>query len=644
MNMKRAFKAAVVAVTTTAMCLTAAPNANAKLPNNDNIHNPGNSGGVNCNGKDVECFEKVGDKVEVEYTLQFNNGVLSSDHGQTARGRAVAFPSVLEDVKLELVSVPAQGDIVVSPSGGVAVEQVNKEVPLKDATFGEITEEDDSEATEEPTEPTMGWTPDYSGGNVDPYVDTYVDEPGKFYATRLTAEELFKEVEHYRSLEGKTGQVDVISSHTTSNDTSVLYNISIGTMRRDMPYDVLVFGTAPRPGITTLKLKGTVTTKSEKAYLPIRVRDVFWKCSQEAAGAGSKEEGCLSLAEYPWGRIESPLPEYSLTDQDVTERVSRQHTKHGLNGASQCSVTTDLSVAEGREVLDRIGADVTPRQSLGNIYAEEFTLGANLVVNYFVGGFGVMEDGCDQAGILVQKCDFTLEKQPDGSVVVIFNINNVTDVTIKESGYKTEQRPDGTWIITTTDGKPVTGNVTLNYNVGGKQYSKVINITTNNNSTLSSGNQLSSGKGQAGEGSSVDGKCIASIVGLTAPLLLLIPLGILSQVQIPGFEHVHVQLNEAMRAINDEAQRTFGIHDADRSRRANSLAEQAQAAAAQAGPMIGAAAGALGAVAVALTLGDLAMRACGYEEQTSSYKIMKATGKEGSSKDQEKDPAAEPKE
>ena len=636
MNMKRALKAAVVAVTTTAMCLTAAPNANALKT--DNVHNPGNSGGVNCNGKDVECFKEVGDKVEVEYTLQFNNGVLSDDHGQTARGRAVAFPSVLEDVKLELVSVPAQGDIKDTPSGGVAVEQVNKEVPLKDATFGEITEEDDSEATEKPTEPTMGWTPDYSGGNV----DTHVKKAEDFYATRLTAEELFKEVEYNYAKNGGTGKVDVISSHTTDTFDSVLHNISIGSMRRDMPYDVLVFGTAPRAGITTLKLKGTVTTKSEKTYLPVRVRDVFWQCFQEGPGTGSYEESCKNLAEVSWGRIESPLPEYSLEDQTVTDRVYRQHTEHGLNGAPQCSVTTDLSVSEGREVLDRIGADVTPRQSFGDKYVEEFTLKANPTVTYLVGGFGVMEDGCDQAGILVQKCDFTLEKQPDGSVIVIFNINNVTNVSIKESGYKIEQRPDGTWIITTTDGKPVTGNITLNYQVGGKQYSKVINIT--NNATLSSGNQLSSGKDQAGEGSSVDGKCIASIVGLTAPLLLLIPLGILSQVQIPGFEHVHVQLNEAMRAINDEAQRTFGIHDADRSRRANSLAEQAQAAAAQAGPMIGAAAGALGAIAVALTLGDLAMRACGYEEQTSSYKIMKATGKEGSSKDQEKDPAAEPKE
>ena len=641
MNMKRALKAAIVAVTTTAMCLTAAPNANANLPTNDNIHNPGNSGGVNCNGKDVECFEKVGDKVEVEYTLQFNNGVLSSDHAQTARGRAVAFPSVLEDVKLELVSVPGQvsaaGDITYSPSGGVAVEQVNKEVPLKEATFGEITEEDDSEATEEPTEPMMGWTPDYSGGNVDPYVDTYASEPGKFYATHLTAEELFKEVEYNHAQNGGTDKIDVIPSlNPLNNDDSLLKTVSIGSMRRDMPYDVLVFGTAPRPGITTLKLKGTVTTKSEKAYLPIRVRDVFWKCSQEGAGAGSTEEGCQPLAEFDWGRIESPLPEYSLTDQAVTDRVYRHHTDNGLEGAPHCSVTRDLGV------FDRIGADVAARQSLGKQYAEQFTLNQALSVFYFVAGYGMMEDGCDQAGILVQKCDFTLEKQPDGSVIVIFNINNVTNVSIKESGYKIEQRPDGTWIITTTDGKPVTGNITLNYQVGGKQYSKVINIT--NNATLSSGNQLSSGKGQAGEGSSVDGKCIASIVGLTAPLLLLIPLGILSQVQIPGFEHVHVQLNEAMRAINDEAQRTFGIHDADRSRRANSLAEQAQAAAAQAGPMIGAAAGALGAIAVALTLGDLAMRACGYEEQTSSYKIMKATGKEGSSKDQEKDPAAEPKE
>ena len=130
---------------------------------------------------------------------------------------------------------------------------------------------------------------------------------------------------------------------------------------------------------------------------------------------------------------------------------------------------------------------------------------------------------------------------------------------------------------------------------------------------------------QQGSSAELDGKCIAGIVGLTAPLLLAIPLGILSQVQIPGLEGVSAQINAAVRDANDRIQRGLGIYDEDRAQRAAGI----QGAFSIENPqMIGMAAGALGAISLGLLAVDGVMRACGAEEYTSSYMIGKATGSE----------------
>ncbi|MCG7273030.1 hypothetical protein MHJ82_01570 [Corynebacterium afermentans] len=130
---------------------------------------------------------------------------------------------------------------------------------------------------------------------------------------------------------------------------------------------------------------------------------------------------------------------------------------------------------------------------------------------------------------------------------------------------------------------------------------------------------------QKGSSAELDGKCIAGIVGLTAPLLLAIPLGILSQVQIPGLEGVSAQINGAIQQANDQIQRGLGIYDEDRAQRAAGI----QGAFSIENPqMLGMAAGALGAISLGLLAVDGVMRACGAEEYTSSYMIGKATGSE----------------
>ena len=127
---------------------------------------------------------------------------------------------------------------------------------------------------------------------------------------------------------------------------------------------------------------------------------------------------------------------------------------------------------------------------------------------------------------------------------------------------------------------------------------------------------------EEGSSSELDGKCIASLVGLSAPLLLAIPLGILSQVQIPGLEGVSAQINNAMRQANDQIQRGLGIYDEDRAQRAAGLQGAFQGVNTE---QLGMAAGALGAITVGLLIVDQVMRACGQEESTSSYQLGKAT-------------------
>ena len=141
---------------------------------------------------------------------------------------------------------------------------------------------------------------------------------------------------------------------------------------------------------------------------------------------------------------------------------------------------------------------------------------------------------------------------------------------------------------------------------------------------VAAGADLSTTQTEKGS-SELDGKCIASLVGLSAPLLLAIPLGILSQVQIPGLEGLSAQVNDAIRQANDQIQRGLGIYDNDRAQRAAGL----QGAFSVENPeMLGLAAGSLAAITLGLLVVDGVMRACGQEEMTSSYKIGEATDSE----------------
>lgn len=198
-------------------------------------------------------------------------------------------------------------------------------------------------------------------------------------------------------------------------------------------------------GLVTLKVSGDVKVDPDvdEAYLPIKAENKLWKCSQEGVGAGSYEEGCQSLREYHWGRT-GGIPKYDVNDKELNAELAKQYSSDGLSGNPMCAVTKPL----GRK--DKIGADVGYKRilnssdwrtldeegynslrddrgykffeeysepgyyrintdgdeiySVGDMYARIFTLAAHPIVDYYVAGYGVDEDGCDQAAVKIVRC------------------------------------------------------------------------------------------------------------------------------------------------------------------------------------------------------------------------------------------------
>lgn len=183
------------------------------------------------------------------------------------------------------------------------------------------------------------------------------------------------------------------------------------------------------------------------------------------------------------------------------------------------------------------------------------------------------------------------------------------EYTIRDNG-------DGTWTITRIDGKPVAGPLNLAWTGNNGD-------TVTNNITINA--HLTAPTPDAGKGSS-DGKCAASVVGAVSPLLLLIPLGILTQVRIPGLEGLQAQLSNAIRETNARIQEGLGIFNEDRANRAANIND----ALAIVNPeTIGLALGSLALIAAGLVVGDAVLRACGLEEATSSHAIANAGGGQG---------------
>ena len=233
-----------------------------------------------------------------------------------------------------------------------------------------------------------------------------------------------------------------------------------------------------------------------------------------------------------------------------------------------------------------------------------------------------------EGNIIVKPGNSDVTPNPDGSwKIVIPEGGKISDIKVCEGPNNCkpvdpnmiEKNPDGSITIKPGQGGITPGTTHIYFTpwINGQKQDEVrVNVEL---------------KGKVA--SSSDGKCIASLVGIASPLLLLIPLGILSQVRVPGLEGVQGKLNAAVREANDRIQRGLGIYDRDRAERAAGLQGAFSAVNPQ---LLGLAGGALGTITAGLLIVDAVLRSCGQGDKTSSYQIGKATGNDtlvyGSSK------------
>ena len=204
-----------------------------------------------------------------------------------------------------------------------------------------------------------------------------------------------------------------------------------------------------------------------------------------------------------------------------------------------------------------------------------------------------------------------------------------------ESGLKLIKNDDGTYELQWSGNVDTTPEFKLQWLEGGKvvweEAGRAITGKDGHNHITfikNSGNNNTIVDNGSSNGSSVkdlDGKCIAGIVGLAAPLLLAIPVAVLSQVQIPGLEGLSAQIKGAIQDANTRIQQGLGIFNEDRAARAAGFQGAFNI---QNPEMLGMAGGALAAITLGLLAVDGLMRACGAEEYTSSYQVGKATGNE----------------
>ena len=291
--------------------------------------------------------------------------------------------------------------------------------------------------------------------------------------------------------------------------------------------------------------------------------------------------------------------------------------------------TGDFRVLRGEDLIREkkvVNGELTViplEDKVGTILVEELDSKGNPVGVYELEVPPTTSHGTSDYGITVPKGN---EKQ-GWKFDVKGGSNNVEINLCKDKDCTNPERLDDKWVkvVRTEDGAKV--EILPGAPLDGVTHIELVgirdgirgNVEQTIDVTVENGTKVNNGS------SELDGKCIASLVGLSAPLLLAIPLGILSQVQIPGLEGLSAQVNNAIRETNDRIQRGLGIYDNDRAQRAAGL----QGAFNVANPeMLQLAGGSLAAITIGLFLVDGVLRACGKEEMTSSYKLGEATGQD----------------
>lgn len=120
------------------------------------------------------------------------------------------------------------------------------------------------------------------------------------------------------------------------------------------------------------------------------------------------------------------------------------------------------------------------------------------------------------------------------------------------------------------------------------------------------------------------GKCIANSVGFGLPLVALIPIGLATQLQIPGLSDVVGQANAQLQAANTQLQQQLGLFNPEIAAQVNAMNQQLG----KFGTDVATVAGGLALIAAGIIAGTLIYDSCS-PNGGSSVKDLELKGSSG---------------
>lgn len=125
------------------------------------------------------------------------------------------------------------------------------------------------------------------------------------------------------------------------------------------------------------------------------------------------------------------------------------------------------------------------------------------------------------------------------------------------------------------------------------------------------------------------GKCVATSLGFGLPLLALIPLGLATQMEIPGLSNVVADANAQLQAANTRIQQQLGLFNPEIAAQVDAANRQL----AQFGTDLGTVAGGLALIAAGILAGTLIYDNCSPNGGGSSVKDLQLKGSSGKTYD-----------
>lgn len=534
------------------------------------------SGLVNCTSTDT-CIDEETGMAQVEFKVQSGvAGVSSSEQGGFIdRGTEIAIPKVLDNVKVRIDTFYPSEETAKRLGVNQEVMKINSELPLYVSNVSELSE--NSQYNVFKREDYMD-----SEAKFDILGNDKLDDFDYFTknapVTFSTLEDSLRDTALTPSLMPQGA-----SDEYPQDRSEFTYKLSNGevdtytTPNADL-YNYISIPANDFSGIYSYTIVGDVKVESDldEMYLPYRAEQKSWRCFASGVGVGGFDEGCNELKNQSWARNGS-LPYYNLTDARANRELAARTTIDGLEGSKNCAVTSEGSA-------DKIGTDKNPRNfyewlgisskehydqfieagfELDRPYQEGLTyyrvtngqgaegssakmmidtlgIGSVKDVDYVVSGYGVQEDGCDQAAVKLTWCP---KEEETPAVLATKTIVTTTRET------ETITAPPVTKVETATE-----------------------------TSTFVAGSSDAS-------------KCVARNVGLTLGVLAAVgtSAALVSQVNLPGLAEANsglqtnlgsrsdfaAQISQRIAEENDRIQRGLGVHNDQIRRAQQSLAQEA---------------------------------------------------------------------